>query len=1200
MVRAIRYLRDYRMNKKKEECHAEDEVNEWQGGDIMIDDHQVDVLLHSALQEIEDVKWKRFDLLFGIVLCLNCILIGYEANNGPGNTQGLWSLVFDIAFLLAFSIELSVRCYFSKSGIRQLVTDKWMALDLIVIIIVTSDLCISHLASVDISWGFLTVFRLLRLFRLSRLAKLFRKFESLVILVETLHSCGPVILWSSVLLVVVAYIFGMVIRSVLRCDEIGEDDELHTLFCSGIFEIVVSQLEFATYDGTTWVREIMNKHTGGWVLPIYFAFISITSLGILNLQIGVMMNSAIVVAATESRLKDNTVFLNQHRALRKLRDELTRFYQQTQGDLEKVPSPDIALSTLSRWFPEVKKSSRGSDYGMGSVAMVDEKSGDELTDLFRAANIEWDEVKQIFSKCEQLMPEQSCITVDEFISACMWLKSDVAPLDILSVSLELHHMARKVAGMNEELRLAHATILRTSEDFTHPLKSLNQHNVFRKQNDPVSSVMAEQGMVRDSMGLKIEEMIRFEKDKETVYVRFDGISGVVMLVYMVAMGIDIAHRSSNVRPIAQVIFSFDTEHVFSILFIVEGFLRSVLHYQVEVLNDLRMRMCLPEILFTMDFMVFFRCLAYFPHMMKDKVFFVDVMALTISIVVQVVSPFSTAVQDLHAGGIFYSFRLIRMVRIVRWVRLSKDVSAVMDALPQSTRLALWAIALLSTLVFFFGLITYTFVGNDPLVLEDEDASGEYAWTSVIVSMRSLLQIATFSRVEELVFKACKHRPEATVIFLAFLPITSFGVLNILTGIMVEAAFHTSARRRGANLHTHTNSASLGLKKSSETFFSERSKRQQEQLATCQEFVQRLTSSADASSKLSRDDRATSTEVDIVGTGSKHKERTGKVLQAIWASSTEIVVEFKLFRAHLSSNADPFLQGERTFDPDDTRIMWEDGYRSPSLVFVDEQKMDDFEVGENHARTDGFMVSGCLLFTDVPTRVSFSFSFGIANERIHVWPEEVEATKRSKGERVVPADWKRIDTEHFSLEEFTVFLSKAEVVACLKRIGLRVDQALVLFQKLCLASSGPVTISDFLDGLRRVTGSARAHDLISSKSSMRRMVQESSELLYKLRNCRGCFTNVVEALRGINVVTESSDTNEAFKAEIACKMRRQAIENNVLEKRAQLLRRDVATRRRLVRAQQDKIVAETPHGHVRSQEECSESTISWESRRDEWE
>jgi hypothetical protein len=126
-----------------------------------------------------------------------------------------------------------------------------------------------------------SVLRLLRLMRLTRMAKALRRIPELLLMMRGLYYGIRSVVATSAMLFAVVYLFAILMRQLCEGTEIGEE-----LFPSVPMAMYNLFLESALPDNGDTITELGME---GWYLAVlFFAFIFVASLTILNMLVGVM------------------------------------------------------------------------------------------------------------------------------------------------------------------------------------------------------------------------------------------------------------------------------------------------------------------------------------------------------------------------------------------------------------------------------------------------------------------------------------------------------------------------------------------------------------------------------------------------------------------------------------------------------------------------------------------------------------------------------------------------------------------------------------------------------------------------------------------------------------------------------------------------------------------------------------------------
>jgi len=148
---------------------------------------------------------------------------------------------------------------------------------------------------------------------------------------------------------------------------------------------------------------------------------------------------------------------------------------------------------------------------------------------------------------------------------------------------------------------------------------------------------------------------------------------------------------------------------------------------------------------------------------------------------------SLAIEDLDAIGVLRIVRVLRILRLLRLIRLMKlfkNLWLIIVGFRESLSTLFWVLMLLSVVVYVFAIflrLTLSCSEQHPRWLECDDYFG-----SMPKAMYTLFQIITLeSWSQEFARPIVKQQPIFFVFFMFFLFLTTFGILNIIVGVIVE-------------------------------------------------------------------------------------------------------------------------------------------------------------------------------------------------------------------------------------------------------------------------------------------------------------------------------------------------------------------------------------------------------------------------------
>jgi hypothetical protein len=385
-------------------------------------------------EEGKETRWFWFDLVSGLLVISNAGFIGYEAVQTEEERKNsmLWFYQIEIGFLLLFIIELALRVMI---GTCKVLCQPWNIFDFVIISVSVADAFVFQLLY---AWGwleeefggdmdFLTVLRVLRLARLVRLVRLVRLFEELTNLIQGLMSSFSLLFWALFTFFVMVYFFCV---AFMEIDNSGQLADANPDLFKGFNRIFATTFRMGLFDG--WgdiAREMFftpDSWTGAFLFVLVVLFITVASLGILNLLVGVMITTAVEQAARDKNTKETRSIAKRFLVLKAFREhphverDLKEWYTSPKDEADRTPFKNrVTERHLVRW----RKRWPYKHY-------------------FDEAGISMRDVKMVVDEISGASSSVS-IDVDDFIEGCTWISRD--PKAIIAF-----HLARTVTGRGRD------------------------------------------------------------------------------------------------------------------------------------------------------------------------------------------------------------------------------------------------------------------------------------------------------------------------------------------------------------------------------------------------------------------------------------------------------------------------------------------------------------------------------------------------------------------------------------------------------------------------------------------------------------------------------------------------------------------------------------------------------------------------------
>eukprot|EP00929_Paragymnodinium_shiwhaense_P086009 TRINITY_DN4648_c0_g2_i1.p1 TRINITY_DN4648_c0_g2~~TRINITY_DN4648_c0_g2_i1.p1 ORF type:complete len:501 (-),score=81.99 TRINITY_DN4648_c0_g2_i1:69-1571(-) len=244
----------------------------------------------------------RFEQITLTVISMNALYISVDTdlNRAATLTTAAWPFqICEHAFCFYFSLEWFIR-YMAFKRKRDGLQDFWFVFDSMMVAFMAAEtwaltLVFAYLVGGDNAGGQGGIFRLLRLLRLSRMArmaKLLSAMPELLILVKGMATATRSVFFTLVLQVIILYVFGIAFV-VLSADSPLEDTfdtvtgTMHILLIQGTLLDNCGELIFAVAD-----ESIV-------ALILFYAFVLLSALTVMNMLIGVLCEVISAVASVE-------------------------------------------------------------------------------------------------------------------------------------------------------------------------------------------------------------------------------------------------------------------------------------------------------------------------------------------------------------------------------------------------------------------------------------------------------------------------------------------------------------------------------------------------------------------------------------------------------------------------------------------------------------------------------------------------------------------------------------------------------------------------------------------------------------------------------------------------------------------------------------------------------------------------------------
>mmetsp|Transcript_35355 Transcript_35355/g.77097 ORF Transcript_35355/g.77097 Transcript_35355/m.77097 type:complete len:726 (-) Transcript_35355:80-2257(-) len=235
------------------------------------------------------------------IIAFNALWIAIDTDNNDSSSLLEAAPIFQVAeqlFCFYFSFEWFVRFKafrVKRNGLK----DGWFCFDSALVFMMVAETWVMTVVMIIMGGGSssplgnASILRLARLLRLSRMAKMLRSMPELMILIKGMVAAMRSVFFVMVLLAILMYVFAIAFTQMMADTVAGKKyfdgilPSMATLLCTGTF---LDNLTVVVYD---------IGRDGILFACIFFVFVLLSALTVMNMLIGVLCEVVSAVAATE-------------------------------------------------------------------------------------------------------------------------------------------------------------------------------------------------------------------------------------------------------------------------------------------------------------------------------------------------------------------------------------------------------------------------------------------------------------------------------------------------------------------------------------------------------------------------------------------------------------------------------------------------------------------------------------------------------------------------------------------------------------------------------------------------------------------------------------------------------------------------------------------------------------------------------------
>eukprot|EP00930_Biecheleria_cincta_P082808 TRINITY_DN72459_c0_g1_i1.p1 TRINITY_DN72459_c0_g1~~TRINITY_DN72459_c0_g1_i1.p1 ORF type:complete len:615 (+),score=106.03 TRINITY_DN72459_c0_g1_i1:31-1875(+) len=348
------------------------------------------------LKVMEVVASTSFDAAIGFIIMLNGVSIGFKTNsrvnlplgcdsdcNCSANVEAVchmpsvWVSLLDLACSIVYILELGIRFYVVRFHMFR---SRWIQFDAFLVVASILDFVLRNL---NMENAFLNQIMLVRLFRLAKLARSLRlipEFQTLWLFVGGLVSSLSVQVWTALLMLIMAYLFGLMGMEFATFDmdlPMGHayNDAVIVYFRS-LPDALMTILQFFSLDSCGGIMRPIVHHKP-YLFLYFISIVLLLSIGLLNLITALMVDASLAAASADKDVKKAMENERKRKQMLELRNMFGELDEDGSGELsldELMSSPEDIQETLCEiaGTEDLQGLFEALDYDGGGTLAIDE------------------------------------------------------------------------------------------------------------------------------------------------------------------------------------------------------------------------------------------------------------------------------------------------------------------------------------------------------------------------------------------------------------------------------------------------------------------------------------------------------------------------------------------------------------------------------------------------------------------------------------------------------------------------------------------------------------------------------------------------------------------------------------------------------------------------------------------------------------
>ncbi|CAK8994804.1 Cation channel sperm-associated protein 1 (CatSper1) [Durusdinium trenchii] len=290
---------------------------------------------------VQLVETTEFESGIGVMIAINAVLMGFEVDLAKTGDIG-WIIVENF-FCILWITEMLLKL---RALRLEYFWSPFNLLDFALVLLAIAEAWIIPFLLPSTGGpsglGVIRIVRIMRMLRLLRLIRLMKLFKNLWLIIVGFRESLSTLFWVIMLLTVVIYVFAIFLRYTLNClsSQFEDWNECEEYFGS-MPAAMYTMFQVITLESWSQVfaRPIVRKQPA--FLIFFLLFLFLTTFGILNIIVGVIVENTLNAAKQNQELQERRM----QRQLRQELESIRRLFEEADADgsgtLEKTEFIDI-------------------------------------------------------------------------------------------------------------------------------------------------------------------------------------------------------------------------------------------------------------------------------------------------------------------------------------------------------------------------------------------------------------------------------------------------------------------------------------------------------------------------------------------------------------------------------------------------------------------------------------------------------------------------------------------------------------------------------------------------------------------------------------------------------------------------------------------------------------------------------------------